>query len=132
MEFPLLLADQLGLHLKSLRKLRGWSQADLGRRLGVGQARVAAIEAKPGSISVDQLLRIFQVLEVELVARMDTPATPATATPDLPSDAPALIGPSLVADMPEPPVMTPTPGGLPASASPLAALPGLNRNQGLW
>lgn len=81
MEFPLLLADQLGLHLKSLRKQRGWSQADLGRRLGVGQARVAAIEANPGSISVDQLLRIFQVLEVELVARVDTPADPAAAVP---------------------------------------------------
>lgn len=70
MEFPLLLADQLGQHLKSLRKLRGWSQADLGQRIGVGQARVAAIEANPGSISVDQLLRIFQVLEVDLVARV--------------------------------------------------------------
>ncbi len=70
MEFNLLLADQIGAHLKSLRKLRGLSQAQLGQRLGVGQARVAAIEADPGAVSVEQLLRVFQVLGVDLVARV--------------------------------------------------------------
>lgn len=84
MEFNLLLVDQIGQHLKSLRKLRGLSQAQLGQRLGVGQARVAAIEANPGTISVEQLLRIFQVLGVDLVARVKPASapTPAKAGPN--------------------------------------------------
>lgn len=90
MDFPLLLADQLGPHLKSLRKLRGLSQTQLGQRLGVGQARVAAIEAHPGAVSLDQLLRILQVLQTEVVLRVPPPdgvdpphgntAPPPTAT----------------------------------------------------
>lgn len=104
MEFNLLLADQIGQHLKSLRKLRGLSQAQLGQRLGVGQARVAAIEANPGGVSVEQLLRVFQVLGVQLVARVDSqhpglhsfaqakaPPTQSTAPSDTPS--PRLILP---------------------------------------
>lgn len=87
MEFNLLLADQIGAHLKSLRKLRGLSQAQLGQRLGVGQARVAAIEADPGAVSVEQLLRVFQVLGVQLVARIEdrTPTQPPENR--LPSEA---------------------------------------------
>jgi HTH-type transcriptional regulator/antitoxin HipB len=91
MEFNLLLADQIGAHLKSLRKLRGLSQAQLGLRLGVGQARVAAIEANPGAVSVEQLLRVFQVLGVDLVARVK------------PGSGTALGKPTSVAIAPKPP-----------------------------
>lgn len=39
--------------IRELRDARDWSQADLGRRVGLGQSRVAAIEAA-GSVTIDQ------------------------------------------------------------------------------
>ncbi len=39
--------------VRQLRTERGWSQAELGRRVGLGQSRTAAIEAT-GSVSIDQ------------------------------------------------------------------------------
>jgi transcriptional regulator with XRE-family HTH domain len=39
--------------VRQLRDGRGWSQAELGRRVGLGQSRVAAIE-QTGSVSIDQ------------------------------------------------------------------------------
>ena len=56
--------SQLSSHLRALRKAKGWSQAELGRRLGLSQARVARIEGEPLSISVEQLLRVLAALDV--------------------------------------------------------------------
>ena len=56
--------SQLSSHLRALRKAKGWSQAELGRRLGLSQARVARIEGEPLSISVEQLLRVLAALGV--------------------------------------------------------------------
>ena len=56
--------SQLSSHLRALRKAKGWSQAELGRRLGLSQARVARIEGEPLSISVEQLLRVLATLGV--------------------------------------------------------------------
>jgi transcriptional regulator with XRE-family HTH domain len=39
--------------VRHLREEREWSQAELGRRVGLGQSRVAAIEAT-GSVTIDQ------------------------------------------------------------------------------
>lgn len=69
MDHPLQLASQLGRHLKSLRKSRGLTQAQLGALLGVGQVRVAAIEKNPASVSLDQLLRLLAALNAQLVLR---------------------------------------------------------------
>lgn len=69
MEFPLTLSTQLGPHLKSLRKLRGLSQVELGKLVGVGQTRIADIEAEPGLVSIDQLMRICRALGAELILR---------------------------------------------------------------
>ena len=56
--------SQLSSHLRALRKAKGWSQAELGKRLGLSQARVARIEGEPLSISVEQLLRVLAALDV--------------------------------------------------------------------
>ena len=56
--------SQLSSHLRALRKAKGWSQAELGRRLGLSQARVARIEGEPLSISVEQFLRVLAALGV--------------------------------------------------------------------
>ena len=59
--------SQLSSHLRALRKAKGWSQAELGRRLGLSQARVARIEGEPLSISVEQLLRVLAALGVGVI-----------------------------------------------------------------
>ncbi len=69
MDYPIRLADQLKAHLRSLRKQRGMTQAQLGKRLGIGQVRIAEIEAKPGLVSVDQLVKLLSALGAGLVVR---------------------------------------------------------------
>ncbi|MDZ7857276.1 helix-turn-helix transcriptional regulator [Sphaerotilus sp.] len=69
MDYPLQIPDQLTHHLRALRLAKGWSQAELGQRLGVGQSRVARIERDPTAISVEQLWRVLAVLDVQVVLR---------------------------------------------------------------
>ncbi|WP_082568520.1 helix-turn-helix domain-containing protein [Rhizobacter sp. Root1221] len=58
---------QLSAHLKAFRKAKKLTQAELGRLIGVKQTRIADIEADPGSISVDQLIRILKALGVDIL-----------------------------------------------------------------
>jgi HTH-type transcriptional regulator / antitoxin HipB len=63
-------ATQLPAHLKSLRKTRKLTQAQLARRLGVGQPRLADIEKHPETVSTAQLLDLFAALGVEVLLRL--------------------------------------------------------------
>jgi HTH-type transcriptional regulator/antitoxin HipB len=81
MDYPLRLADQLSPHLRALRKQRGLTQAQLGQMLGVGQARVAEIEARPGLISTEQLIQLLSALGATLVVRDVAGTSPAAAPP---------------------------------------------------
>lgn len=74
MDYPVALASQLRQLLRSLRKARGWTQADLARRLGVVQSRVATIERDPGAVSVEQILHILALLGAQMVVRDGRPA----------------------------------------------------------
>jgi len=89
MDHLLQLPDQLALHLKSLRKAAGVSQAQLAQRLGVSQSRVAAIERDPAAISVRQLMEILQLLDADLLMRprADAVASPASAPMSVPAPA---------------------------------------------
>lgn len=69
MDYPIQSPGQLASHLRSLRKARGLSQAQLGAVLGVGQTRVARIEHDPTAISVEQFLGILNALGVQMVLR---------------------------------------------------------------
>lgn len=60
---------QLPQHLKSLRKARKLTQAQVARRLGVKQARYAFIENHPETISTQQLLDLLAALDVEVLLR---------------------------------------------------------------
>ena len=57
---------QLGPILKQLRKAKGWSQIELGKRIGLSQERISAIENHPERMSIDQLLTVLMALEAEL------------------------------------------------------------------
>jgi len=74
MDYAIQTPLQLSNHLRALRTARGLSQASLGLALGVGQTRVARIEANPTSISVEQLLAVLSALGVQLVLRDLGPA----------------------------------------------------------
>ena len=90
MDYIIYFADQLKPHLRSLRKARGLTQAQLAQRLGVVQSRVAAIESKPETMSVEYLFKVLAVLDVQLILREGQPlAQPAH---DIDSDPPAPKG----------------------------------------
>lgn len=80
MDYPIQTAAQLSAHIKSLRKAKGLSQTQLGQLLGLGQVRIADIEKSPGTISVDQLIKILQALDTRLalqpLAGRASPITP--------------------------------------------------------
>lgn len=81
-DFPIRTSQQLSDHLRSLRKRLKLTQAELGLRLGVEQARIGKIERNPGSISVDQLLKLLAALNAALrLEPLDASrrATPTTA-----------------------------------------------------
>lgn len=63
-------AAQLPAHLKSLRKTRGLTQAQLAKRLGIGQSRLADIERHPETVSSAQLLDLLAALGVEVLLRL--------------------------------------------------------------
>lgn len=67
MDYHIQTPAQLSAHIRALRQAKGMTQATLGQALGVGQARIARIEADPTSISVDQLLKLLSVLGIQMV-----------------------------------------------------------------
>ena len=69
MDYLIQSPGQLSAHLRSLRKSRGLSQAQLGAVLGVGQARIARIERDPTAVSVAQFLALLGTLGVQMVLR---------------------------------------------------------------
>lgn len=69
-EFAVDVAAQLPLHLKSLRKLRGLTQAEMAKRLRVGQSRYAMIEKNPGSVAFEQIFAILAILQADLMIRL--------------------------------------------------------------
>ncbi len=72
---------QLSAHLKSLRRTRGLTQAQLARRLGVRQSRLADIENHPETVASAQLLDLLAALGVEVLLRLKpTPQREETPT----------------------------------------------------
>jgi len=82
--------SQLSVHLKSLRKSRNMTQADMAERLHVTQERYSQIERNPELVATERLLGIFAVLGVDMLLRL-RPASAATITPT-PTPAPTRRG----------------------------------------
>jgi len=76
-DYPLHTASQLALQLRSLRKARSLTQAQLGRRLNLGQGRIAQIEANPAVVSLEQLLQVLHALDARLYLRAAAAPQPA-------------------------------------------------------
>ena len=54
--------QQLATLLKTTRKARGLTQAQIAARLGVSQNRLSELELDAGSLSVERLLELARVL----------------------------------------------------------------------
>jgi HTH-type transcriptional regulator / antitoxin HipB len=64
--YPIQMASQLSIHIKALRKHCGWTQAELGQRIGVKQVRIAEIESDPSVVSIEQILHMIHVMGFDL------------------------------------------------------------------
>jgi HTH-type transcriptional regulator/antitoxin HipB len=69
MKQVLSIPSQAGPLLQTARKAAGLSQTALAQRLGISQSRVSAMELDPGSISLEQLLALCSVLDLELLVQ---------------------------------------------------------------
>jgi HTH-type transcriptional regulator/antitoxin HipB len=67
---------QLGPALRALREERGWSQTELGRRVGLSQERISTIERQPERITIGQLLTVLMALDGELLVAKRRPPPP--------------------------------------------------------
>lgn len=80
MSYPVNAPLQLRAVLKSLRKSRGLTQAQLGAKLGLSQKRIAGIEKNPQVTAFDQISRIVSLLGARLVIE-DLPQVDVASTP---------------------------------------------------
>jgi HTH-type transcriptional regulator/antitoxin HipB len=119
--FPIRFPDQLRQHLRALRKRHGLTQAQLGALIGVSQARVAEIEANPGLVNFEQLMKLLSVLGVSLTLQGEAVA-PAT----LPTPAAKASKPKVTKPQPKP--ASRPPEVKPATRRSLAARP----KKGSW
>jgi HTH-type transcriptional regulator/antitoxin HipB len=60
---------QLKVALRSLRHAQGLNQSELGRKIGLSQERISAIENHPERVTTDQLLTLLMALGMELVIK---------------------------------------------------------------
>ena len=62
--------------LRGRRKARGISQQQLASKLGISQSRLSAIEAGSTPLTVDRLIVLANVLDLQLVVQ-DKPGKPS-------------------------------------------------------
>ena len=60
---------QVGDILRGRRQAKGLSQADVASKLGVSQARLSVAESKPGTLTVERLIDLASLLDLDLVLR---------------------------------------------------------------
>jgi HTH-type transcriptional regulator/antitoxin HipB len=72
---------QLSLHLKSLRKSRNMTQAEMAKRLQVTQARYSNMERNPELIATGRLLEILAILSVDVLLKPRPPEAMRKPTP---------------------------------------------------
>ena len=61
------LPEAMRLQLKKARKSRGWSQAELGRRVGLPQMHISGIESGKIVPRFDTLLDLVRIIDYDLL-----------------------------------------------------------------
>lgn len=119
--FSVRFPDQLRQHLRALRKRHDLTQAQLGALIGVSQARIAEIEANPGLVNFEQLMKLLSVLGVSWTLQEEAAAPAATRVAATRTSKPRAIKPQ-----PKPPSRPPE--AKPASRRTFVARP----KKGSW
>lgn len=119
--FPVRFPNQLRQHLRALRKRHGLTQAQLGALIGVSQARIAEIEANPGLVNFEQLMKLLSVLGVSLTLQEGTVAPASSGPPPAETSRPKTA-------KPRPEAVSRKPEVLPASKRTSVARP----KKGSW
>jgi HTH-type transcriptional regulator/antitoxin HipB len=85
METPIRTSGELGPLIKRLRRAKNWSQSELGRRIGLSQERISAMENHPETVTMDKLLTLMMALGVHFsVVQPDAPPSPSTTADTAP------------------------------------------------
>jgi HTH-type transcriptional regulator/antitoxin HipB len=78
MEYHIKTPEQLRVALRQLRHAQGLNQSQFGRRVGLSQERISAIESHPEKITTDQLLTILMAMGMELVIKPRRSQSPSS------------------------------------------------------
>ena len=76
-DYPVRTPDQLPTLLQAFRKQAGLTQSEAALRLGVTQQTYSALERNAETVGTGRLLKLLNILGVELVLRPITPQPPA-------------------------------------------------------
>jgi HTH-type transcriptional regulator/antitoxin HipB len=68
-DFHIRTPTQLKTVLRSLRRAQALNQSEFGRKVGLSQERISAIESHPERVTTDQLLTLLMALGMELVIK---------------------------------------------------------------
>lgn len=79
MDYSIHTASQLGVALKSRRKVSGLTQAKAAQKVGLLPKTISALESHPETSSVESFLKLIAALDLELVLRPKETASDATA-----------------------------------------------------
>lgn len=87
--FTVRTAEQLPQLLQAFRKEAGLTQAEVALRLGVSQQTYSAMERNADKVGAARLLKLLNILGVELALAKPAPASvrqeaPAAFDPDMP------------------------------------------------
>lgn len=77
---PRKVAKTVGARVAELRRRRGWTQADLGERLGCTPQWVSKIEIG-GRMSLDTLVELANAFRIDVTALFDAPTEALPAKP---------------------------------------------------
>lgn len=84
-QFPVRTAEQLPPLLRAFRKEAGLTQAEVALRLGVSQQTYSAMERNADKVGTARLLKLLNILGVELALAKPSPASIPTDPSQPPS-----------------------------------------------
>lgn len=81
MKYLISTPGQLSQALRSVRKAHGLSQDGAGKLVGLLPKTISALENRPGSATIDSLLKLLSALDLELMVAPKKGADPENQAP---------------------------------------------------
>ena len=63
--------ESIGSMIKTIRKKKNMTQAELGRLVGVKKAQISRLENHTGNMTLDTVLRVFNALEAKMTLHLN-------------------------------------------------------------